>query len=288
MNNAEPWLADTLRREIEVSLARLGLLFRVFARAKSPYSIDSKLQRKGASYSAAGKKIQDLFGARVALYFPDDSKLAQDTLKKCFECDEDSSTVDEPGHATFGPTRCNLVFRLPSNIASQSEVLSANPLIDSTFEVQFRTVLSEGWHEVEHDLRYKRREDWAGHEDLDRALNGIVATLETCDWAMLKLFEDLAWRHYKNAAWEPMLHNKFRLRFQGGGLSASLVSAMDGDVRFSKKIFRLTRNAVLEKLFESELDIPMTLDNIVFLSNRFFIQNERIYKLEPQPIAELF
>ena len=26
-------------------------------------------------------------------------------------------------------------------------------LIDNTYEIQLRTVLSEGWHEVEHDLR---------------------------------------------------------------------------------------------------------------------------------------
>ncbi|MBK7959276.1 MAG: hypothetical protein IPK03_14995 [Bacteroidetes bacterium] len=30
-----------------------------------------------------------------------------------------------------------------------------NSLVDSTFEVQLRTILSEGWHEIDHDLRYK-------------------------------------------------------------------------------------------------------------------------------------
>ncbi|RGY92598.1 hypothetical protein DXA15_21945 [Parabacteroides sp. AM58-2XD] len=27
--------------------------------------------------------------------------------------------------------------------------------IDSTFKIQVRTTLSEGWHEIEHNMRYK-------------------------------------------------------------------------------------------------------------------------------------
>ena len=45
--------------------------------------------------------------------------------------------------------------------------------IEPTFKIQIRTVFSEGWHEVEHDLRYKCKDDWEGCELYSHTLNGI-------------------------------------------------------------------------------------------------------------------
>lgn len=47
-------------------------------------------------------------------------------------------------------------------------------LTDATYEIQFRTTLSEGWHEIDHALRYKCKTDWDKHEDEERAFNGIL------------------------------------------------------------------------------------------------------------------
>lgn len=70
-------------------------------------------------------------------------------------------------------------------------------LIDETYEIQIRTILSEGWHEVEHDLRYKCKEEWNNFQEESRLLNGIYATLESSEWAMLTLFEKLSYSQYK-------------------------------------------------------------------------------------------
>ena len=189
---------------------------------------------------------------------------------------------------TFGPTRCNLVFRLPEDLRKESNLLKRFNLCDSTFEVQFRTVLSEGWHEVEHDLRYKCSKDWNKHEDLYRALNGIIATLESCDWSMLQIFEEKAWRHYKSKEWLPMLKAKFRLRIQNAPLSEDLDSFLNSDDTLARRLFRIDRGAFIRNLMRYKIEIPMTPDNLMFICNKFHLGNDAIVRLEPSPIKEVF
>ena len=98
-----------------------------------------------------------------------------------------------------------------------------NYRIDKTFEVQVRTTFSEGWHEVDHDVRYKHKEEWEEHYEFSRELNGIYATLEICDRSMVNLLERLAYKNYKNMQIEAMLRNKFRLRFENPVLSVPLM-----------------------------------------------------------------
>ncbi|EEV5679197.1 RelA/SpoT domain-containing protein, partial [Escherichia coli] len=207
-NGNELRIIQSLQKDIEDELNRIGLLYRFFSRTKSESSIIKKYEKEPNKYSEDGKKIQDLFGVRIILYFPDDLFIAQKTLEKLFEIE--SKTVDETTANLFAATRCNYVFKLPEVLSNDSVLLKKYSYIDTTFEVQFRTILSEGWHEVEHDLRYKCKEDWVEHNDLSRALNGIYASLETSDWGIMKLFEDLAYRNYKSSAWSAMLRNKLR------------------------------------------------------------------------------
>lgn len=283
-DRAEQNIADQLRQQIGNELSRIGLLFRVFSRAKTMDSIESKLIRKSYGPLPGDKKMQDLFGVRVALYFSDDSDLAQRALKAMFTWDRDSSTIDKPTDATFGPTRCNLIFRLPEELSSLSAILRSDQRVDSAFEVQFRTVFSEGWHEVEHDLRYKCKEDWRMHPDLDRAMNGFVATLETCDWAMVKLFEDLAWRHYKAQEWLPMIRTRFRLRLSEESLDESIVKILDSDNDVAKKLFRVSRSGLLAKIFESKIDLPVTPSNLVYIANHIFIRSQALTDIAPSPV----
>ncbi|MGB5134925.1 MAG: RelA/SpoT domain-containing protein [Prochlorococcaceae cyanobacterium] len=279
-------IADNLKAEIEAELSRAGLLFRVFARAKSHNSIQSKLSAKNYGSGVRDRKMQDLYGVRVALYFPDDSELAQTLLKSKYEHDIISSTVDTPEDATFGPTRCNLIFRLPDATTRYSVLLKEEPRIDRTFEVQFRTVFSEGWHEIEHDLRYKCKDDWQPHKDLNRAMNGFIATLETCDWAIVQLFEELAWRHYRSQEWLAMLRAKFRLRWQDSILSEGIQEAFSEDRDLAKSIFRVDRKQLLQEMVASRIDLPITPSNIVFICNHFFVNSPALDALVPLPVAE--
>ena len=120
-------------------------------------------------------------------------------------------------------------------------VFKKYPFIDNTFEVQLRTVLSEGWHEIDHDLRYKCRSDWEGHNDLERVFNGVFAGLETSDWSNLMVFEKLSYRHYKDSKWEAMFRTKFRVRLKDSILQDKLKSILNSDKAIGKSLFRVER-----------------------------------------------
>lgn len=285
--NTELRIAKSLQEQIENGLSRVGLLFRVFSRSKSIDSINKKLAKNPGKYSEHGKKIQDLFGVRVALYFVDDQKVAIDTLKSLFDFDATSSSIDSPNGETFSANRCNLIFKLPDDLCRDSGLLREFKQIDRTFEVQIRTVLSEGWHEVEHDLRYKYKEDWRSHSDLDRALNGIYASLETSDWGVMKLFEELAYRHYKAQEWSQMIRTKFRLR-SVGTFSDEIESAIQNTPDLGKKLYRVNRSEVLEMISKMKISFPINPDNIVFFCNFFFIKEEALLKKTPVSLLELF
>jgi hypothetical protein len=186
---------------------------------------------------------------------------------------------DEPDPNEFGPTRLNLVFRLPGDRAPYITDHYGADCIDDTFEVQIRTILSEGWHEIEHDQRYKHKNDWDDFPDLSRTLNGIVATLETCDWSMIKIFDELAYRNYRQQAWPQMIRNKFRLRFDDQLLSAEIHNLLDGDPNIAKRLYRSDRRRILLSLAESDIRLPLTLDNICFLANHFALGHEALTEL---------
>lgn len=270
-------LAQAIQQQIVNQMDRLGLLSRVFARAKSKVSLEQKLNRQPGKYSAGAKLIQDAIGVRVIVYFGDDIDMARHVLEKHFQLVD--TVRDEPDPNEFGPTRLNLVFRLPGDQAPYITDHYGVDCIDDTFEVQIRTILSEGWHEIEHDQRYKHKNDWDDFPDLSRTLNGIVATLETCDWSMIKIFDELAYRNYRQQAWPQMIRNKFRLRFDDQLLSAEIHNLLDGDPNIAKRLFRSDRRRILLSLAESDIRLPLTLDNICFLANHFALGHEALTEL---------
>lgn len=273
-----------IHKSIEDELNRLGLLFRVFSRAKSTESIEEKIVKHPGKYSENGKKIQDLFGVRVALYFPDDLAIAQKVIEGLYKLD--SKSVDDAAKDSFAANKCNFVFKLSEGLTSQSAILKTNKLVDATFEVQFRTILSEGWHEVEHDLRYKCEPDWENHDDLSRALNGIYATLETSDWGMMKLFEDLAYRHYKSSEWAAMLRTKFRLR-SGNSIDTKIIDAINSE-QIGKAFYRINRDEILSIILKYRINIPINLNNIVYLCNYFFVKSAAINDVTPRLMNNIF
>ena len=278
-------IRKALHDDIEKQFSTVGILHRVFSRIKSDSSLESKVTRGQGKYGD-DKKIQDLFGVRVVLYFQDDIEVAQNVLKNNYNYDESSSTVDVLPKELFSATRHNLIFRLPKEYAEQSSSLSRNSLIDDTFEVQLRTVLSEGWHEVEHDLRYKCKEDWDGHDDLNRALNGIFASLESSEWGMMKLFEELSYRHYKSKEWGQMLRTKFRLR-AGNELSTKISLIFDSEPDTAKNFFRISRQRFIQKIIDTNINLPINLDNLIYVINYYFVKSKNISDITPQPVLDI-
>lgn len=280
----EKRLKDRLIRE----LSRTGLLFRLFSRVKDENSIKDKFARK--TYSVETKKMQDLVGFRITTYFNDDLKIVKEMCQKLFEVVE--LVFDYPNSEEFRPLRKNMICRIPKDENEYyAELIQANPdfdLIDNTFEIQFRTTLSEGWHEVDHLMRYKCKPDWDSLTDESRMLNGIYASLETSDQALRALFEDISFHHYKARNWEAMLRNKLRLRFTLDNLDNEIINHLNDNPDIGKRLFKMNRQGVLEKYIYSKLTFPTTFNNWMYFINYTHLKDELIMNKCPKFMLEDF
>lgn len=281
MNQSLDRLAREIGKQFELELERVGFLFRIFFRAKSEDSIARKLRVKNYGKQGNVKRMQDLIGIRITLYFADDLETVYRVLRALPNYVDE--TVDHKTETIFKPERINLIFRLNARQSREvKDVLKDRiNVVDLTFELQLRTVLSEGWHEVDHDLRYKCAPDWAGFSDIARTFNGVYASLVTSDWSILKIFEQLAYQHYKTRNWTAMLRHKLRLRLGDDGLSKEILLIFDQDLELAKKVFRIERIDLIESMYSKGVRMPLNLSNIVFLINALMLNDERIWKLTP-------
>lgn len=274
--------ADHIKRQlilsIEDTLNQLFVMYRIFGRAKSQNSLNKKLGNEDKQYIPNIKMVEDIIGIRITLYFSDDIDIVHDILKTKFICREESTRKDSIRPNTFEATCHNHVFEIPEEIIGMDKALDNKNICDSTFEVQLRTILSEGWHEVEHDFRYKNKSHWKTQPIFDRQLNGLLATLETADWGMLQLFNELAFSNYKAKAWDEMVKHKFRIRFDSTNLCSEIIEIMNSDNDFSKKIYRFSRKDLLSFIHEAKLNLPLNLNNIIFIINELDenLNNENI------------
>jgi putative GTP pyrophosphokinase len=277
-----------LKAHLVQELSRTGLLFRLFSRVKEPTSIKEKFTRK--TYSADERKMQDLVGFRITTYFSDDLKIVVELCSKIF--DVVGLEYDIPNAEEFKPLRKNMVCRMPEDQDGIFKELARSSneyqLIDNTFEIQFRTTLSEGWHEVEHLMRYKCKSDWTELTEESRMLNGIYATLETNDQALKALFDDISYHHYKFKQWEAMLRNKLRLRFNLESLDSEIISHLNVNPEIGRRLFKLNRNRMINDYINSTLSFPTTFDNWMFFINYAFLKDEFILSKTPEFLMEDF
>lgn len=289
MNPADYVLKEIVN-SLQNKLLQSGIMFRIFSRVKSNDSIAKKMEKKADRYRKEKKKFQDLLALRITLYFTDDVEIVHKYLKSCPNYVDES--VDEKEVDIFKPTRLNLVMRVTNDlkVPMQYAITSTDfsDLIDDTYEIQIRTILSEGWHEVEHDLRYKYQNDWNDFFEESRLLNGIFASLESNEWAMLTLFNRLAYAHYKKGEWDSMLRNKMRIRFFDSGLSEEIKTFLTMHADVAKKLFRVNRNSVLCNMMDKGVYFPLTYDTVLHLLNHIYVKNAELYSMEDVTLQEEF
>lgn len=188
----------------------------------------------------------------------------------------------------FMPQRLNLILRMEGDLSQQArDILDASTsydgrLIDTTYEVQLRTVFSEGWHEVEHDIRYKtRRQDWWNKcENESRLLNGIYASLESSEHSMSRIVSDIAKVCYDSKEWDAMIRNHFKLRFGPAILSNNIATAITHDEQLSEHLFFTSREDLIKLLIKIPSPFSLTTDYVVCLLNRHLWKNKEIYDNE--------
>ena len=284
MQSALEKIAQQLTSDISDSLSRCGLIFRIFSRVKSESSIRKKLEVK---YAQKKNKLQDMIGIRIVLYFQDDV----DALALYYSVgDVVKKAIDEFDSSTFRPQRLNITNRIPAEL--MEDFLAALPAefrdrIEPTYEIQIRTVFSEGWHEVEHDLRYKCKEDWSGCEPYSRALNGVIATLETAEWSMRSIFSEMATHNFMHSNFTAMLRNKFHLRFQQESLSENLINFLNKNRHLAQAALNVDRLIVIYTLLVHKGDFDLTYDNLFFLINRIEMMDADIISMEPQETRQM-
>ena len=273
-----------IEEKLRDGLEKCGLYYRLFSRTKSAASARSKLQVK--NYGETGKKMQDLFGIRIAVYFQDDQDLCRRIIEDRFSVVSVTQDLHDPN--TFSPTRLNYTCKLPMTCRQMlPDCICDDYPIDNTVEIQLRTVFSEGWHEVEHDLRYKSKADWDGSNDLSRALNGIFATLITCDWSMLNIFEELTKRKYREKDWTAMLKNKLRIHVEDEPLSEDLCRLLSNRQDLAAELYQIDRRSLLDFLSDDRFPgMALTLDNLVFLTNELFMLHDEISAMAPPELLD--
>lgn len=277
--------------QIKKDLERLGIHYRLHSRIKEVDSLEEKINSKGEGYySTNGKKVQDIIGFRITTFFIDDVKMLWDYFFSKYDRVDDE--FDKADADIFKPLRKNLICRMNeenSKIFAELQSIDSNfSLVDNTYEIQFRTTLSEGWYEVDHSLRYKCKTDWKNYPDEDRMLNGIFASLETSDRALKALFDDLSYYHYKQKNWEAMLRMKFRLRFVKKEINRELLEFLSINRNVSKMLYRIDRAKLLNKIANTGLYIPLSFNNLIFLINYIYIKNPHITEQTPTLLKEEF
>lgn len=265
---------------LEEKLKKSGFYYRVAYRVKAVDSMVDKLNFK--MYGEPGsdsedKKMQDLIGIRIMLYFEDDVEICKNLLDTLF-IEPGVWETTESNEYEFKATKTNGIFKLPGYLSKTIVNPMLSDYVDDTFEIQVRTNSFEGWHEIEHDLRYKGSAFGDGNEVLARKMNSILATFELCDDSLVKVLEDLGHQHYKSHKWGNMIRCHYRLKLDSEPIHPLICEIFDEDTELAKQFFKFRRSKLIGQLWEntSEKGVNLTVNNIVKIVNLLGPNDERL------------
>lgn len=281
INNVKMSLLNTL----VTKLNNAGIYFNSTSRIKSESSLLHKLETGKYSMQEGGRKIQDIIGIRINLFYLEDMDICEKILEETFLLDNWSKTKNEENK--FEAQKCNGVFRIPSKYLRNIPASVWNKPFDQTFEVQLRTVLFEGWHEIEHEMRYKYKlgsdsketDLWTGHEDLSRVMNSIIANLELCDWSIMQIFNSIHDSQYKEKNWENAIRSKYRLRITQDPLKPELREYLDNNPDIVAQFYTVSKRELVEILLNKKYHKELTPDRVIYLINKEIVHNEYISRL---------
>lgn len=281
INNVKMSLLNTL----VTKLNNAGIYFNSTSRIKSESSLLHKLETGKYSMQEGGRKIQDIIGIRINLFYLEDMDICEKILEEAFLLDNWSKTKNEENK--FEAQKCNGVFRIPSKYLRNIPASVWNKPFDQTFEVQLRTVLFEGWHEIEHEMRYKYKlgsdsketDLWTGHEDLSRVMNSIIANLELCDWSIMQIFNSIHDSQYKEKNWENAIRSKYRLRITQDPLKPELREYLDNNPDIVAQFHTVSKRELVDILLNKKYHKELTPDRVIYLINKEIVHNEYISRL---------
>ncbi len=262
LSNKLEGVLEILESILREKLDNYGFYYRIFSRVKSGDSIERKLKNERYVCDPE-KKISDLFGLRIILYYQDDIEACQKILDSMLENVRWKESVND--ESSFVPSKNNGTFMLPGFVRQIVEPEIEGLRIRPTFEIQLRTVLFEGWHEAEHDMRYK--EDvgvWDDRIKEARKLNSILATLEMCDQYMVSLFDDMGHDFYLEKDWARMIRYRYRLRTLNGDIDPEIEALLTSDL--GKAVFKWKKKDFIEFVIKENIN-RLDANTIIYLAN---------------------
>lgn len=268
--------------EIKNELDKTHIKYRIFSRIKNEDSIKEKIIRK--NYSVSTNHLQDFIGIRITTYFVDDIDIVQKVLEHNYSID--NSAIDDVDADTFRPIRRNLVFALPNEYIDlfKSYLGENSDIVDPTFEVQIRTIFSEGWHEIEHDYHYKKitdTDDWDKYTI--RKLNSINATLELCEQNLCMVLKECSRDFLLSKRYDASFYNSLRIDISRQPFPDDILQTIEAKPELLEKVISLDRKNFITTLYESHVLFPMSLVNY-FLAASLFVGINEFRAFEPRVI----
>lgn len=266
-------ITNTLEKSISEKMESAGLCCRIFSRTKTQQSLDNKMKRvdKNYGFESGQKLLQDMIGIRIVLYYVEDIDICKNMLTRTYQMDDEwesySTEVKE-----FKAQKTNGVFRIPQTYVKNEEFLEfrGEYPIDKTFEVQIRTFLFEGWHEVEHDVIYKeasvnQSDFWEQNRKLNRRMSSVLATLELCDYTIHDIFDGVAAKALIGQNWDLALRSHFRFHFSDEGLNRNTREYLSSHEGLTRRIFELDKADMIGTLINDRGRKKLTLNRFLWL-----------------------
>lgn len=123
-------------------------------RLKSPVSIREKLKRRNLpmALDVIEKNLFDIAGIRVVCSFPDDVYMIEEALLK----QDDVVLIERKDYIANpkpnGYRSLHLIVEIPIFLATEKRMMKA--------EIQLRTIAMDFWATLEHQLRYKKNNEF--------------------------------------------------------------------------------------------------------------------------------
>jgi ppGpp synthetase/RelA/SpoT-type nucleotidyltranferase len=286
-----------LEQSIVSKLEKAGIYHRSVSRLKSETSLAGKLATGKYENGENAKKVQDIIGIRINLFFFEDINICEDIINETYKVDNWSRTKRQDNR--FEAQKRNCVCKLPSKYVKKISPELWDNAVDQTFEVQLRTLLFEGWHEIEHDMRYKNkygkaeknalsglvqvldsqdepRSIDAEEHKLSRVMNSVIANLELCDWSLVEIYDRLAAVQVSHKDWERAFQSRYRLNMAEGNLCRSIREYFDENPDIAQRFYEVDKKNLVDAMLEIKGNPQLTLNRLVYHINKSFVHDTYI------------
>lgn len=169
---------------LEQELEKRGIKAIVSFRAKRPDRLEQKLNQRNEKSAYADvaniyEDIVDLAGVRVALYFPKDREVVDETINFLFNVRK-KKNFPEASYKPKFEKRFSGYWASHYRVNLKNSNQNNKRYESALFEIQVASVLMHAWSEVEHDLVYKPLAGDLSEEELAilDEINGLVLTGE--------------------------------------------------------------------------------------------------------------